>query len=333
MKRVLAGVCVLAVCGSMAPAGPMKMDRVAGDARWVAHLDVAALLNSGIAKFILAEAEKKGSFLEGIAQVRQTLGFDPLKDIRGVTLYGKVIGDETAVVVVDATVDQPKLLELLAGNPGYKAHEHGDRTLHQWTDAAKTVVKDGQEVLKPAKTNYGCFADADTIVVGSTLDLLKGAVDVVDGKADSLAKSGGIKILPTPSKGAFLVGAAEGIRIPEDPAKPQNAIFRTITDVSIEAGELEGNTFASITAMTDDVQKATKLRQIVQGFVALGQMMLAERQDLPALAENIQVGGQDRLVTVNASVPTESLIEMIQFIAAKKKQDAMQKPPAAAALK
>jgi len=320
MKKVTAIALAVVVCGAPALAGPMKADQVAGDARWVAHLDVTTLLKSGLAKFILAEAEKKDSFLDGIAQVREALGFDPLRDLRGVTIYGKTIGDEQAVVVLDATANQEKLLALIGANPSYRAHEYGDRELHEWTDEPKTVVDKmtGEEVVKPGKTNFGAFYDPNTVLVASTLDLLKGAVTVLDGEADSLAKTRGIKMLPEPLAGSFLIAAADRIKLPADHKDAKNPVLTSITDIGLQVGEQEDHMFLSAAALAPDAKRALRLRQILQGFIALGQMMLAERQDLPVLGETIRVNGEGNSVTVEASVPTGSMIEMIQHLAAKK---------------
>ena len=318
MKKLAMGALVLALSCSPILAGPLNTEQIAGKAKWLAHVDVAALLKSGIAQFVLAEAEKKDGFLEGIVQFRETVGFDPLKDVHGLTIYGMKVGDESGVVILDATTDKDKLLTLLTANETYKSHEYGDYVLHQWTDEAK-MPKVAAAAVKMPKTHYGTFYDAKTIVVASSLALLKDAIDVLDGKGESLAKSEGIKVLPKTAAGAFAVAAAEGIELPAN-AKPEAALLRDIRDASVQIGETEGSTFLAITAWTQTAEKALKLRQVVQGFVALGQMMMAEQPDLPVLGEKVQVTGEETTVHVDAAVPTESLIKMIQFAAERKKQ-------------
>ena len=321
MRRLATIGCVLTLCCSMASAGPLKVEQVAGDAQWVAHVDVAVLLKSGIAKFILEEAEKKQDFLEGISKFRETFGFDPLKDIRGLTLYGKKLGDDKAVLVMDATMDQQKIVALLKSNDTYKEHEYGDYTIHQWTDPPKPAKEPGAPP-KPAKTNYGAFYDAKTILVGGTIDLLKGAIDAMKDKGKSLAKSDALKILPKPAAGVFALAAAEGIKLPPNAKPDKAALLRNVRDVTLQIGEKEGDTFLSLTALTATPERALKLRQVIQGFVALGQMMLAEQENLPALGEKVQVTGQENVVQVNAAVPTESLVKMILFLAERKKKKA-----------
>ena len=322
MRNLTTSALVLAMCCSTALAGGLKTEQVAGDARWVAHVDVPALLKSGIAQFIIEEAEKNDSFLDGIAQCRETMGFDPLRDIRGLTLYGKKLGDDAGVVVLDATIDREKIVALLVANETYMDHKYGDYVVHEWTDKPKPGP-DGEAPVKPAKTHYGCFHDEQTILVASSMELLKGAIDVLDGKLDSLAKSGGLAILPKAAEGAFAVAAVEGLELPADANPGQAALMRNIRDVGAQVGEIEGNTFLTITALTETPEKALKLRRVIQGFVALWQMMMAENRDLPVLGEQVEVTGQANTVHVDAAVPTKSLIEMIKLLAARKKEAAI----------
>jgi len=318
MRNPMVNALVLAACCSTAVGGALKVEQVAGDARWVAHVDVAAMLKSGLAQFILQEAEKKDSFLEGIAKFREVFGFDPLSDVRSLTLYGKEIGDKAGVVILDATVNPEKILALLAANETYRSREYGDYVLHQWTDQPKAGAGGDAPAGEP-KTHYGCFYDEKIILVASTIELLKGAIDVLNGKRDSLANSEGLKILPKPAAGAFALAAAEGLKVPPDAKPQQAALMRHVRDVAVQAGETEGSTFVNITALTETAQRAVKLRQVIQGLVALWQMTMAEKPDAPDLGETVEVTGQENVVHVAAAAPTKSLIEMIKFLAARKK--------------
>jgi hypothetical protein len=314
VKKIMTSMLVAAMLAPAALAGTLKVENISAEAKWAAHLDAEALLKSGIAKFILAEAEKKADFLDGIAKVREAFGFDPLKDIRGITMYGKGLGDDQVVVVVDATLDENKLTGMLMGNETYRGHEYGDLTLHQWTDKAKNG--------KPAKTQFGCFFDKNTLVVAAGLDLLKGAVDVLAGKADSLAKSKALPLLGNPPAGTFLVAAAGQIKIPVEGNKPRAAAIRDLTDLAMNLGEADEVMFLNVTAATKTARRALQLRQIVQGFVALGQMALQEREDIPPLGEKIDITGEDNVARLSATMPTESVIRVVKFLIA---QDARKK--------
>jgi hypothetical protein len=317
MRKLTMGALVLAMCCPAALADGLKMERVAGDAKWVAHLDVEVLLKSAIGKFILAEAEKKEGFIDGILKIREAFGFDPLSDVRGLTLYGKKVGGQGGVVLFHATANQDKLLAVLKLNDTHKEIAYGDRTLHQWTDPPKPAQEPGAEPT-PGKTQFGTFYDDKTIVIASSLDLLKGAIDVLDGKADSLAKTTALSLLPKPAPGAFLIAAAQDIDLAAQANQPKTAMARNVTDAALQAGERDGALFASATLVTKTPEKAAQVRKVVQGLVAIAQMWMQEKPDAPVLGEKIEVGGTDNVVQLQMAVPTESLIQMLKYLAAQK---------------
>ena len=190
---------------------------------------------------------------------------------------------------------------------------------HGFVMALADPAKPGADgELIPGKTNYGTFFDATTAVAASSLDLLKQALDVLDGKAESLAKTKALPMLPKPVAGEFIVAVASGVPMPTDKPGPQAAIFRSASVMSFQAGEDDEGTFAELIAVAEDAEKAMRVRNIIKGLVALMQIQLAEREDLPLLYEKVVVGGEDSEVRVSLTVPTESLIEMFKFLQDKK---------------
>ena len=320
MKTITAIATVLTIVASSAFGGGLKPAQVAGDANLVVHMDISAMLASGVGKFILAEAEKNADFVNKVTDLRQQFGFDLTRDLRGVTIYTRTIGDKSGVVLLDVTTDHSKVVELLNANDTHRESKYGKHTLHEWTDPAKTGPG-GREI--PAQTRYGAFYGDRMIVVASSMDLLKHGLDVLDGKAESLAKSNNLPMLPKAVKGEFMVGAAKDLPAPKKmDDDPGAAIFKGIRGISIQAGENDEGVFADAVATVGSAREAQQLRKVVQGFIALGQLMMAQRDDLPALNEQVTVNGTDTQVTVSASVPTDSLIEMLKFLRGKAGQRA-----------
>ena len=306
MNKFAVSLMAVVLIASPLFAGPLNKEKVAGDASWVAHVDVDALLKSELGKFVLDKAAEKDEFLDGLAQIQEVFGLDLLKDIRGLTLYGGKIGDDQGVVIADATLDADKVLPLLRENATYRAIEHGDRVLHQWTDKAKGD--------KPAKTQTGCFYDAKTIVVGSTVELVKKAIAVLDGEAANLAKTGALSNLPKPVAGAFLVAAAEGIDLSSKEKHPEAAVFRSVTSGILQVGEVDGVLFATLALGAKNAEDAANIRQMAQGFVAIFKMGMQEKlpEELQNLGEKITVGGSDTTAQLDVSLPTESAIKLVK---------------------
>jgi len=260
MKNIALSILVAALFSSTVFGGSLDSKVVGGDATWVAHVDIESILDSELGKLFLAEAAKKEGFDAGIATMKKEFGCDPLQDIRGITLYGPRLGEDDGVIVVDATLATDKLIDLLKEKDSYKSAKYGQHTIHQWTE--ENVRGDEND------KRYGCFYDNKTVVVATGDKRLHGALDVLDGKSDSLAKTKKIESLPDAAKGAFFILAADKIEFPQGKA-PRAEMLKRISAVSAQGGEDEDGLFlqASITAGSDE--DAANMRKFAQGFLAL----------------------------------------------------------------
>lgn len=328
--KTLAVLAVSVAMAAPAMGGALVTKQVDGGAGWVLHVDLEAMLRSDLGKFILDEIDKKEEAQSKLADFRKTMGFDPLEAIRGVTLYGPQAGEQAGVAIIDASVDQKKLLALLQANETYKKLGYGDHVVHQWTDKPRPRRrhKDAEEVpddeLIPGRTHFGCFYDEDTIVIASAAKLLEQALDVLDGERDSLAKTAALATLPKAVPGAFVIAAAEGFKAPAAERRKGAAMFKNVSAASLQAGEADGTLFVGVELITKTEEQAAQLRQIIQGFVAFAMMMKQneEFEPLQELGEKITVAGKGTSAIIEASIPTKSLIEAAKFLAehAKKKR-------------
>lgn len=303
MKKLAIGL-IAAVLSTAALAEPLDTKRVAGDAKWLAHLDCTALIQSNIGQLALAEAEKnrEKDLKEKIAQCQDTCGFHPLKDLRGVTLYGPECGSETGVAVVDITVDRDKVLAMLRESEDYRQLTYGRHTLHQWRDQ-----RGGRN-----KLNTGCFYDDNTIVISDSVKLLKAAIDVLDGRSDSLATTKSMPVLPKPARGSFVICAARDFAAAIKPSQP--AVLKNLFAVAIQAGEADERAFVEVVATLKDAEQATRIRQVAQGFIALAGMLKEQErfEDLRNLGEEVLIGGTGTSIDIHATIPTKTLVEAIK---------------------
>jgi len=287
--------------------GALDTKVVAGDANWVAHIDVEAVLSSELGKMFLAKAEEKEGFAQGILDIKKMMGFDPLEDIRGITVYGPRLGNEEGVVVVDATIASDKLIDLLKANASYKADSYGKHTVHQWTEDKNPRAK-GQK-------RFACFYDNKTIVVATGLKSLETSLDVLDGKSDTLAKTKAIGSLPESAKGAFMVLAADKIEFPKGKA-PRAAMLQRVTAVSLQCGESEGQLFAVASVLAGSEEDADNMRKLANGFLAFGEMMRGQEEfaGLKDLGEKIEIGGKGKEVRLDATISVKSVLKVLAFI-------------------
>src|SRR5437763_1617142 len=82
-------------------AGPLDRAVVDRDATWMFHVDVEAGLSStlgGLAKEKIAEEGARPG-----EDLIKKFGVDPLKDIKGLTMYGFKAGEDDGVAVIETT--------------------------------------------------------------------------------------------------------------------------------------------------------------------------------------------------------------------------------------
>ena len=287
--------------------GALDTKVVGGDASWVAHVDVKAILTSELGKMFLAAVEKKEGFAKGIIDIKKHLGCDPLKDVRGMTAYGPRLGDRDAVIVLDATVVGDKPIAALKEKESYKSEKYGEHAIHQWAEKKRHGDN--------AESSFACFYDKKTVVFATGLKRLQGALDVLDGKADNLAKTNAIKALPDASGGAFFILAADKIAFPEGKAR-RAAILQRVSAVSAQCGEADGGAFVNVSVLAGNDKDATNMRRFVQGFLAFGEMTRQQEKfaALQDLGEKIEVAGEGKEVRVDASIPVKSVVRILTFI-------------------
>lgn len=314
-KALFAMICLAGV----ALAGPLDKQQVPAGAKWLLHGDMEALMASKLGQKIQEEAAKPGlaQVLEGL---KTMFGLDPLKDVKSVTAYGTQFGQETNVVLIRAKLDREKILNLLKMNPDYKEGKVGDTATYEWVDAAKDD--------KPAQKKFGAFFGSDLALIATDGELLKTALTVLEGKSDSLAKSGPAGLTAEAPKGAFVV-----VRVGELPTvgaeKPEAALFNKLACGWAAVGEAEGKVFAELNIETRTEQAAADLKKMGDGFLALLDLMLPETgqpnakipPQFPALVKSAKVTQEGKTLKASASMPVEDLIAMLQWAQKQQKTE------------
>ena len=88
-------------------AAPLDFKQVAGDAKWVGHVDVDAMRESKVVQNAYHRAQEKHPHMAmGFEFGSKMLGMDVRSDLHGITVYGKEVGKETGVMLVNAKVDR-----------------------------------------------------------------------------------------------------------------------------------------------------------------------------------------------------------------------------------
>ena len=350
MNRIAALV-LLALAAPLA-AAPLDKSQIPADVKWVVHADVEGFFASKMGTAVLDEARKQG--LDAIlGAVQAMFSFDPTKDLKSVAVFGTGFKDTQAVVLIRARVDRDKMLKILKANPGFQESKYGDHAVYSWQDKAKEDKDDkdaksekekGNKVELAMSPKCGCFWGEDVALIAQDMDALKHAVDVLDKKADSLAKEGVAGPLPTIAKGAWIVAGVKDIASAVQGAKdaatakaskeqgcvattrvttvaePMFAFAQKVSAGSLQLGEADEKVFLNLSITAADARTATDLRKIVEGFLALIDLVIDVQKDgkpaippeVAAALKDVKVSCVDRTMTVEVAFPVKDVIAVIR---------------------
>ncbi|MBL7132908.1 MAG: hypothetical protein ISS78_02310 [Phycisphaerae bacterium] len=308
MKKCLTAiVCITLFSSASLFGGPLRKQQVSANAKWVAHLSVEDLVKSGMGKYILEKANGEQSIEARMNAFAKLFGLNPLTDLESITLYAENFEPSGGVAIIQAKMDQEKLLQLLLLNKGYVKSKYGDRPVHRWIQKRKGKKDNG--------VRFGTFYSDKVVVIARTEQVLKHAIDVLDGKAANFSKAK-TDFLPKAPKGTFLIAAATDL--PTKIHKRRAAMLKNISAGWLVAGQGDKTVFlkASVTANTED--NAALIQQVANGFLALAQLKLNQQQTAQgktgkplSLLKAVKVTVKGVSVQLAASIP---MAEVKQYI-------------------
>lgn len=310
--RVLTSVLLASLCLAAVPAwaGPLQKSEISPGANWMLHADLDAFRNSTFGKLLIGELKAQGVDAK-FQEFATVFSFNPLTDVRGVTLYGKGKDRNNAVGIIDGQFDADKLLNIVRWNPQYQEITYQDVTLHRWLNEDKKGGTAGELM-------YGYIHKGREVVISSGLDALKQAVDVLKGSGTG-ASAALTSQVPQGDTGTFLQVAATGIgeMVGES---PQAAILKQANSLTLTAGEAGEKAFVGIRLQGQSAEVAENILKMAQGLVAMGQLAAQEQPKLSELAKNVNVTREDKTVQARFEAPSQSIFAFLKEQWAKKQQ-------------
>ena len=293
MSLVLAGCTVMT-----ALAGPIDQTKVAGDAKWVLHLDFDAFRKSALGSHFVSNVLEPQ--IEAQEFLRSTTLSINLTNISSLTAYGPNFEkDGAGVLLLNTTAEVKKDLDTLVGMASLSANEKKDLTMVQQKPYPLYNLKDDVFLAPVAGTG---------ILLSKSREAIERARDIATGKGDSLAKSGSFKEYADAS-GAFMVVMAHGFntmaKIP-----PQAQVLRETEGGRLAIGEKDKNVFLNLMFKGRDEESSTKIQQVLQGIVALVSMS-QQNKDVTDLATATRIAGEGRNVSVTLQFPAAKAIQHV----------------------
>lgn len=329
---------------------PSLGSMIPSDAVWFLATDVKRFVENPLGQQLLSLLEKAIreetddfdvmlDLKTARAKLGKVIGFDPLEGIGSVEMYGLVspFGGEirseddivekmatTGVAVVRLTGGTGNLEGLALATQEYQSTEYNGATIHSGTlpDFPPRVY---MAVLKRGE------GKPNVVVLGLREEQVKEALDRVKGKpasgqTDSPGASPGgapeTPLVPAP-KGTFF---AAGLKLDEATIRAlgvpqqQSAVFKMLTRVVLSVGADDESVSVQLTAHLVNQQRAEQVRQLVEGAVALVELLVElpieelKEEELQMLREilkdvDVQVSCKGTQVTCRLTKPADTLFE------------------------
>jgi len=302
-------VSFLALCLTALPAlAGVDRSTISADAQWLVHLDVHAALNSQLFG-ALQDREPDLDFENNpdLQEVKDRLGFDPTTDIDSVTVYGLSHDPEAVVIMVHTRGDIDDTLTRLSVLAKRTQIEIDGLDISRWSDPEGG----GDEIFSYVARH----ADSDERIVLLSPDAsnLVTGIEALRGESSSLEDSDTDLGMAT-SDGAIVSLSATGKVVEWADVEPASNIVKLVRSAVVEVGENGSASYAHVRVETASAADATRVTQIIQGFVALASMaseIEEELKEVLPLLNSLQFSAEGSVLTIHFEKNTDELVALM----------------------
>ncbi len=280
----------------LAQGRPDELRYLPADAAVVSFANVREVMDSDLRERL----RERESETEGPAAFENRTGIDLDRDIDRVVaaLAPGRQDDAEGIVVLAGRFDAARIESLAIASGGIRI-EHAGRPL---------ILLDRNREDPDGDTTAMSFLEADVLTLGSE-SLVRQALD---GGSGAETNDQLMTLLERVEDGstAWTVGrldTLEGSEWVPDQLAPQ------MSQVSAFAlgGQVNGGVRGQLTAEATDEETGRNLRDLVQGFLALGRLQATERPELAALLEALQLTSSGPNVTLTFDLPADTLLDLL----------------------
>jgi hypothetical protein len=279
-----------------ASTGPTELSYVPADAAVVAYADVASIMNSELRqrlKTVMPLHDQKGQ-----EEFQRQTGIDIERDVDYVV---------AAVSPAADGVDMTRVGPLVVARGRFNdmqleslAREHGG-TVENYREKRLVVSP------KTDASHMACiaFLEPGLVAVGE-LAAVKRAIDA-NMSGTSIRSNTEMMNLVTDIVSRNNAWAVGRFDVLANHAKLPEQIARQIPPVKwfAAAGHINGGVAATLRAEANDDEAAEHLRNVIRGFLSLGQLQAQNDARIAAVANSMQLGGSGKTVELSFTVPSE----------------------------
>jgi hypothetical protein len=320
---MVAGLCtgLLAYYGGGFPSlsasrnGPAELSYVPADASIVAYANVGEIMASDLRQRLKqAMPDERGQ-----KEFQEATGIDIERDIQYIVAAVTSAAPQNANGLVVARGNfNPTQLETLAREHGGVVEEYKGKRL---ITVSHVKVEDpgptgpGTDIHRAGHQMSLAFLEPGLVSIGSE-GAIKSSIDAYLTAQSITSNEEMMELVADIDHGnnAWAVGRFDAIA---NQAKLPDQIRNQIPAVKTFAvmSHIDGGVSGTLRAEARDDQSAENLRQVVQGFLALGRMQAQADPKVAALLQSLQLTGTGKTVALSFTVPAE-IFDMIPKVKA-----------------
>ena len=281
---------------AVAQAASFRPADVPGDARWLLHVDLDAIASSETLQKTYRERVAKHPFVRSLEEGRWKVKLDFQGELKGITLYGKQLSQTRGVLLLYTEADNPAQPSSgLPDLPGDKKISYHSHQLHTWSWSNE------QEVSLAL-----AFPRSGLVVWAGDVELLKSALDVLDGRGPSLDEEDSVLAADVPEGAMFLVGAN---KLQAGDVSDGAPLIENLTGFHYVEGIHDKQWFSDWTAVTDSPETNRHMKSVVDGMVSAYWLFYGndEEEDGQDATARMQVYADGPRLRVRLAAPAEEL--------------------------
>ena len=301
--KALSSLLILSLTLSVpAWAGPLQKNRIAGDAKWLLHVDLDNLRQTQLGEFLLTK------FLSEHADgVKTGFHIDPktvLEKVRSLTAYGSsydVQRDPQGVLIIDTDRETQKILE---GIVAAQLLQNPDGPLQQVKNAPFTLYSLNHELFVSPQPD-------GMVIAGKSQEQIERARKVLSGETGNLNSSKAFSGFAQAPDNFFFLGIAEAFNslggLP-----PQARILQMAQSARLVLGEKADKVFLNLVLQGRDSDVNRQIQQVIEGMIALVSLGQKDNKDLFDLAQGTKVVSDAKTVTVGIDYPVTNIMARLR---------------------
>lgn len=279
---------------------------------FVAQVSLANLrdteLGQRLMKLVHHMAQEEAGTEDVVAKVTEALGFDPLQEIRTITVMSEQIDSpqDSMSMIVGLGDTTGNLEGLMLTLPGYDSEEDGERTIH-------SADMDGKRLFVTIYiSDSGDHHVLAAVSRNELMDLLASAKSgSLEKKLPSLNQRGSLlrlKFDELPSE----------IRKDLERDNPMSNVVKLVSNFELDVREVRHRFEVTGVITASSEKKAAQIQQLAQGAMALVGIMEEQKKNdaefmaLLEILEEIEMSRDGAVFTLSTSIPEELVMEFLR---------------------